>query len=161
MINTIRSAVVLGAAILLPIVSAAGQGKAPAQSEVQKRFAQAVHLTAERGTQARLPPHISTLLGLTEETECPVTQGIARSGTLVNGIDVSVANKKDVVLFVVDESTNDQTLYLTSSKGLLRRVVSVKAGTGKVSRIRPADQTTFEKEKKVWADRLVPAPGSK
>lgn len=79
---------------------------------------------------------------------------------MVQGIDV-VIDKNDVVLFVVDETANDQTLYLTSAQGRLRRVVSVKGGTGELSRITEKDRKAFEKEKQFWADRLVPAGPSK
>jgi hypothetical protein len=61
----------------------------------------------------------------------------------------------------VDENVNDQTLYLTSAKGTLRRIVSVKAGTGRVARVTPADRAAFEKEKQFWADRLGPASAAK
>jgi hypothetical protein len=88
-------------------------------------------------------------------------QGVVREAKVVRGFDVSAANKNDVVLFVVDESTNDQTLYLTSRQGALRKVVSVKAGVGQVVRITPEGRKAFEKEKKFWLDRLAPAAPSK
>lgn len=84
-------------------------------------------------------------------------QGVERSGSSVQGIDVSIADKNDVVLFVVDETANDQTLYLTSAQGVLRKVVSVHAGVGAVSRITEKDRKAFAKEKQFWVDRLVPA----
>ena len=128
---------------------------------MQKRFAQAVALTSNKGVPAKLPPHISTLLGIAQEQECPVKQGVERTGKTVQGIDVSLANTNDVVLFVVDETTNDQTLYLTSAQGRLRRVVSVKAGVGAVSRITDKERRAFETEKQFWVDRLVLAARSK
>ena len=85
-------------------------------------------------------------------------QGVVRTGQVVQGFDVSMENKKDVVLFVVNEMTNDQTLYLTSAGGTLRRVVAVEAGVGKVRRITSQDRKAFEKEKQFWLDRLSPAP---
>jgi hypothetical protein len=80
---------------------------------------------------------------------------------MVEGIDVSIANKSNVVLFVVDETANDQTLYLTSPAGRLRRGVVVKAGVGPGSRITDKDRKAFEVEKQFWADHLAPAPGQK
>lgn len=80
---------------------------------------------------------------------------------MVQGIDVSIAAKNDVVLFVVDETANDQTLYLTSAQGRLRKVVSVKAGVGAVSPITDKDRKAFEKEKQFWVDRTVLAGPSK
>jgi hypothetical protein len=154
---------VLTVVVLLSLtwVPALAQTRPSAASRSQKRFAQAVDLTFHKGLQAKLPPHISTLLGIAQEQECPVMQGVARSGTRVQGIDVTIADKNDVVLFVADESTNDQTLYLTSSQGRLRKVVSVRAGVGAVSRITEKDRKAFEKEKQFWVDRLVPASPSK
>ena len=95
------------------------------------------------------------------EAECPVMQGVVRTGNAVQGFDVSVANKNDIVLFVVDESANDQTLYLTSPAGRLRKLVSVKAGEGKVARISDEDRKAFEKEKQFWLERLAPVGTSK
>jgi len=88
-------------------------------------------------------------------------QSVVRTGTVVQGFDVSVADKNDTVLFVVDETTNDQTLYLTSPAGTLRRVVSVKNGVGAVARITDKDMKAFEKEKQFWIDRLAPARAAK
>jgi hypothetical protein len=85
-------------------------------------------------------------------------QGVVRTGQVVQGFDVSMTNKNDVVLFVVNETTKDQTLYLTSAEGTLRRMVSVEAGVGKVRRITNQDRKAFEKEKQFWLDRLSPAP---
>ncbi len=85
-------------------------------------------------------------------------QGVVRTGQVVRGFDVSMVNKNDVVLFVVNETTNDQTLYLTSAEGTLRRKVSVEVGVGKVRRITNQDRKAFEKEKQFWLDRLSPAP---
>ena len=83
-------------------------------------------------------------------------QGVVRTGNLVQGFDVSTANKNDVVLFVVSETTNDQTLYLTSKEGVLRRVVTVKEGVGRIQKITSEDRKAFEKEKQFWLDRLAP-----
>jgi hypothetical protein len=72
-----------------------------------------------------------------------------------------MANANDVVLFVVNETTTDQTLYLTSREGALRKVVSVKRGIGGVLRISADDRKAFEKEKQFWLDRLAPVGRSK
>ena len=117
---------------------------------------QAVDKTLQEGLHAKLPPHLSTLLGLSREQECLVRQGVVRTGKVVQGFDVSTATKNDVVLFVVNETTNDQTLYLTSTEGALRRVVTVEAGAGRVQRVTPEDRKAFEKEKQFWLDRLAP-----
>jgi hypothetical protein len=83
---------------------------------------------------------------------------MVRTGNLVQGLDVPVKDKNAIVLFVVDETAKDQTLYLTSPDGTLQRVVSVKAGVGNVVRITDKDKKAFQKEKQFWIDRLVPSP---
>jgi len=146
---------------LVILLAAVGQVQHSPGAQVQGRFAQAADKTSSEGVHAKLPPHLSTLLGLSQEEECPVMQNVVRTGTVVQGFDVSVANKDDIVLFVVDETANDQTLYLTSPAGTLRRVVSVKAGVGAESRITDKDKKAFEKEKQFWVDRLAPARAAK
>ena len=88
-------------------------------------------------------------------------QSVVRTENLVQGFDVSVPNKNDIVLFVVDETTNDQNLYLTSPAGTLRKVVAVTAGIGEVVRITSKDQKAFEKETQFWLDRLAPSGAAK
>jgi hypothetical protein len=143
---------VLGVAIL-PV--AGGQTQHSPRPHSQGRFARAADITFRDGAHAKLPPHLSTLLGLSKEQECPVMQSVVRAGTHVQGFDVSAANKNDIVLFVVDEKANDQTLYLTSSEGTLRKVVSVKAGVGDEVRMTDEEKTAFKMERQFWVDRLV------
>jgi hypothetical protein len=130
-------------------------------SHAQKRLALAAEATSRNGFHAKLPPHISTLLGLSNEQECQVMQSVVREGSLVKGLDVSVTNKNDIVLFVVDESANNQTLYLTSPDGRLRKVVSIKASVGSVTRATDEDRIAFQKEKQSWEDRLAPTAPAK
>src|SRR5215471_2463717 len=103
--------------------------------QARKRMVQAVDKTLQEGLHAKLPPHLSTLLGLSREQECLVRQGLVQTGKVVQGFDVSTANKNDVVLFVVNETTKDQTLYLTSKEGMLRKLVKVEEGVGRVQKI--------------------------
>ena len=140
-------------------VGVAQQAGVPASTQAsRKRMMQAVELTLQQGVPAKLPPHIATLLGLTKGAECPVRQGVVRSGKQVQGFDVSQADKNDVVIFFVDESTSNQTLFLTSPSGALRRVVKVQAGEGQVAAKPTAeDRKAFEKERQFWLDRLAPA----
>lgn len=146
--------------LVLIFVSAAQAGPSPS-TQAQKRMVQAVDRTLREGLHAKLPPHLSTLLGISEEKECLVMQGLVRTEKVVQGFDVSMANANDVVLFVVNETTNDQILYLTSREGALRKVVSVKRGIGGVLRISAADRRAFEKEKQFWLDHLAPVGRSK
>jgi hypothetical protein len=142
--------------LLLLISLAHAQVGSSSGAAVRKRMAVAVDRTLKEGAHAKLPPHLSTLLGLTEEKECPVVQGVVRTGSLVQGFDVSTADHKDVIIFAVSEPTNDQTLYLTSRDGALRKVVVVEQGVGRVQKITAEDRKGFEKERQFWLDRLAP-----
>ena len=117
---------------------------------------QAVNKVSRQGLQAKLPPHLSTLLCLSSDQECPVMQNIVRTGKVIKGFDVSMSNNYDVVLFVVDETANDQTLCLTSREGLLRKVVKVEQGIGQVQKTTGEDRKAFEKERQFWLDRIGP-----
>jgi hypothetical protein len=147
-------AILILAVAILP--AAAGQAQHSPHPAAQSRFARAADVTVREGLHATLPPHISTLLGLSKEEEFPVQQGVVRTGNLVQGFDVSVADRNDIVLFVVDEAANNQALFLTSPEGVLRKVVSVKAGVGDVVRITDKEREAFKEEKQFWVDRLVP-----
>ena len=138
------------------VSSTRAQARPSPSPQARKRMVQAVDKTLEEGMHAKLPPHLSTLMGLSQEQECLVRQGVVRTGTMVQGFDVSTANNNDVVLFVVNETTNDQTLYLTSTEGALRKVVTVEEGAGRVQKVTPENRKAFEKEKQFWLDRLAP-----
>lgn len=150
-------AVILLSAVCLAVV----QVKSAPKSQAQSGLARAAARVHREGLHATLPPHLATLLGLTKEQEYPVMQGILRNGKMVQGFDVSVDDENDIVLFVVDEAANDQTLYLTSAQGKLRKVVSVKNGVGSVSKITDENKKAFEKEKEFWLGRLAPPPAAK
>lgn len=117
-------------------------------------LAVAADTIVHRGGHAQLPPHISTLLGLTHEESCAVMQGVLRSSEKTRGIEVAEKSHKDVIIFVVNETTKDQTFYLTSPLGALRRVLAVRQGIGYVIKPTAADVQAFEEEKKMWVDYL-------
>src|SRR6059058_4038044 len=119
---------------------AAAQEQRSSGAHAQVRMTRAVDTTFEKGIHAHLPPHISTLLGLSMEKESPVMQSVVRTGQTVQGFEVSTANKNDVVIFVVDEASNDQTLYLSSASGRLRRVVAIEKGVGRVRAVSERDR---------------------
>jgi hypothetical protein len=154
--SRLAGAVVFLLALLMFVSATPAQVRPSPNAQVQKKMAQAVDKTLQEGLHAKLPPHISTLLGLSNEEECPVMQGVVRAGKTVQGFDVSTANKNDVVLFVAHEATHDQTLYLTSKQGVLRKVVVVEQGVGQVQKITGEDRKAFEKERQFWLDRLAP-----
>jgi len=148
---------VAGVFLFMMLSATRAQVRPVPSAQARKRMVQAVDKTLQEGRNAKLPPHLSTLLGLSQEQECLVRQGVVRTGKVVQGFDVSTVNKNDVVLFVVNETTNDQTLYLTSKEGVLRKVVSVEEGEGRVRKVTGEDRKAFEKEKQFWLDRLAPA----
>lgn len=152
-------AVVLLLTVVMSVPTTRPQVQPLPSAQARKRMVQAVDKTLQEGLHAKLPPHLSTLLGLSQEKECLVMQGVVRTGKAVQGFDVSTANKNDVVLFVVNEATNDQTLYLTSKEGVLRKVVTVEDGVGRVQKVTGEDRKGFEKEKQFWLDRLAPVGG--
>ena len=141
-------------------MSAARAGPSPSP-QPQERMVRAVDRTSREVLQAKLPPHVSTLLGISEEKECLVMQGLVRTEKVVEGFDVSMANRNDVVLFVANATSNDQVFYLTSRDGALRRVVSVREGIGEVLQTSGEDRKAFEKEKQFWLDRLAPVGAPK
>jgi hypothetical protein len=145
-------AVFLGAWVILPL--AAGQAQHSHDFHPQQRLGLAADTAVRAGVHSKLPPHLSTLLGLSKEEETPMLQSVVRTGKVVQGFEVSDANKKDIVIFVVDESANNQDLYLTSPEGTLRRVVSVKAGVGNVVKMTENERNAFKKEKTFWVNRL-------
>ena len=149
-------AVVFLLTVVMFVLATRAQVQPLPNPQARKRMARAVDKTLREGLHGKLPPHLSTLLGVSKEEECLVRQGLVRSGKLVQGFDVSTANKNDVVLFVANEMTNDQTLYLTSKEGVLRRVVTVQEGLGRVQKITSEDRKAFEKEMQFWLDRLAP-----
>ena len=149
-------AVVFLLTVLMSVSTTRAQVQPSPGPQARKRMARAVDKTLQEGLHAKLPPHLSTLLGLSQEKECLVMQGVVRTGKVVQGFDVSTANKNDIVLFVVNETTNDQTLYLTSKEGVLRKVVTVEEGVGRVQKLTGEGRKGFEKEKQFWLDRLAP-----
>lgn len=149
-------AVLLVLTVLMSVSTTRAQVQHLPSQQARKRMVRAVDKTLQEGLHAKLPPHLSTLLGLSQEKECLVRQGVVRTGEVVQGFNVSTANKNDVVLFVVNEATNGQTLYLTTKEGVLRKVVTVEEGVGRIQKVTGEDRKGFEKEKQFWLDRLAP-----
>ena len=82
------------------------------------RIARAADTVLCSGVKAKIPPHVSQMLGVTSDLrECPVSQRVERAGKLVRGFNVSLTDKNDIVLIVADEAAKEQTYYLTSSDG--------------------------------------------
>ena len=151
-------------AFLLALVTGltAGQAKSATGLGAHERIARAADIVLAAGFQAKIPPHVSEMLGISaDQKECLVSQRFERNGTMVRGFNVSIADKHNIVLFVTDEGANEQTYYLTSGLGGLRRVVAVKGGTGHVVRVTGNEKAAFNTELQFWLDRIVPGKTSK
>ncbi len=135
------------------------QARHSTHSHAKTKLAQAAEITFREGVHASLPPHISTLLGIAQEEACAVAQNVLRTSNQVQAFNVSLTDRHNIVLFVVDERTREQIFYLTSPEGALRRVVSVKAGEGRVVSVNDERKVSFQKEKQFWVNRLV-SPGA-
>ena len=151
-------------AFLLALVTGltAGQTKSAPGFAAEERIARAADIVLVTGFQAKIPPHVSEMLGISaDQKECLVSQRFERNGKVVRGFNVSTADKDNIVLFVTDEGANEQTYYLTSGRGGLRRVVAVKRGTGNVLRVTDKEKAAFNRELQFWLDRIVPGKTSR
>ncbi len=111
-----------------------------------------------RGYQATLPPHVSMLLGLSSKGgSVPVRQLMSRAADKVHTYNVSVANSRDVVLFLVDERAQSTVAYLLTPGGKLRKAVSYQIG-GEPRELTPAEaRPGLAREIRYWSDH---APGA-
>jgi hypothetical protein len=158
------SSLVRVVAFLLTVATFLVAGQAPSAPgyATRERIARAADTVLTAGPQAKIPPHVSDMLGISsDQKECEVSQRFERNGKVVRGFDVSRADKSNIVLFVVDEAKNEQTFYLTSGRGTLRRVLAVREGTGHVLPVTAKEKAVFEKELQFWLDRIVPSKTSK
>ncbi len=158
------SSVLRVGAFLLTVATFLVAGQAPSASgfATRQRISRAADTVLTTGLQAKIPPHVSDMLGISsDQKEYEVSQQFERNGKLVRGLDVSRADKSKIVLFVVDEATNEQTFYLTSGRGTLRRVLAVREGTGHILPVTAKEKAAFEKELQFWLDRIVPSKTSK
>lgn len=146
---------------LVTCLAASQAGSAPGFG-AEERIARAADIVLLAGFQAKIPPHVSEMLGISaDQKECAVSQRFERNGKVVRGFNVSISDKDNIVLFVTDEGANEQTYYLTSGRGGLRRVVAVKGGTGNVLRVTGKEKAAFNGELHFWLDRIVPGKTSK
>jgi hypothetical protein len=144
--------------VLLLVGSVAAQSRTPAASKVESRLAAAIDRTLAQGHSAVLPPHVAHLLGISpQEHEVPVKQ-FAEMGDPIRGFEVSSDHPNDVVLFSESRTKKESTFYLTSRRGVLRKVLSVVEGVGYDRRPTGDDKAAFEKEKQRWIDRILPKP---
>ena len=77
-------------------------------------------------------------------------------GEPIKGFEVSTDEHQNVVIFIENRTAKEITFYLTSRAGTLRKVLSVREGTGYSRQPTKDDVESFRKEKQYWLDRLVP-----
>jgi hypothetical protein len=143
--------------VFIAVVSCfvAAQTKTPATPRSSNPLAGAVDRTLEQGRDAILPPHISHLLGISpQEQETPIKQ-FTQMGEPIRGFEVSKAEHNNVVVFVERRTQKTTTFYLTSRRGILRKVLSVVEGVGYDRLPTLNDKHEFEKEKQHWIDVLT------
>jgi hypothetical protein len=141
---------------LVMALSPAAYSQTAPPSKTPRRLASALKQTLTEGKDAILPPHISHLLGISPgEQEVSVKQFV-QMGEVIRGLEVSAAKHDDVVIFVENRAEKESTFYLTSPRGSLRNVLSVRSGVGYQRAPTIADKKAFEREKQSWLDRLVP-----
>jgi hypothetical protein len=76
-------------------------------------MARAADSVLSSGVKAKIPPHVSQMLGVTSDLrECPISQRVERASKLVRGFNVSLTDKNDIVLFVADEAAKRTGLLL-------------------------------------------------
>lgn len=142
-------------AVAVTVCPLAAQSQKPVAPKSKTRFAGAIDQTLAQGHDAILPPHVSTLLGISKEQEVPVKQFV-EMGELIRGFEISMTEHNDVVIFVEKRLEKETTYYLTSQSGDLRRVLAVRGGVGYARQPSKDDKDSFQKEKQTWVDKLVP-----
>ena len=112
----------------------------------------------QRGYQATLPPHVSMVLGLSTKSESvPVRQLMSRAADKVRTYNVSVANPRDVVLFLVDERARSTVAYLITRGGKLRKAVSYQFGGEPHELTSSEARPGLAREIRYWSDRAAEA----
>jgi hypothetical protein len=112
----------------IALVLAGGLGLAHAENAPRWTDALTKEATTS-GFQATLPPHVSMVLGLTKKGESiAVRQLVSRAGQKVHTFNVVVADKGDIVVFVVNEKEQSTVAYLLTARGTLRGAVSYQTG---------------------------------
>ena len=124
-----------------------------------ERFSALAARALDSGQNAKLPPHLSLVLGLGAGDESPPVKQIAtRVGHEVRSFNVCTTNHRNLVIFVYDEDQRLTVAYLLSVAGTLRKAVSYVSGgppkTLSLSKARPG----FERELQFWSDYEAAQP---
>jgi hypothetical protein len=118
-----------------------------------------VHAVVENGLDARLPAHLSVILGVAPvERATAVKQAVIRDGHTVHTFNVSVTNHGDVVMLTHDDQSLATKAYLVSAAGELRKAVSYQPGAPADERTPLAAGSDFSGELKFWTE-YQPTPG--
>ena len=146
----------LGSALSIAYAQKAAPSRSPPTTPWTKRLTQQA-LTS--GYEAKLPPHISMVLGLSKGEGVPVKQLVSRAGQKVHTFNVSVADHR-VVLFLNDEQAQSAVAYLLGPGGKLHTAVSYQAG-GEPSELTGSEaRSGLAREIRYWSDYAVSNPGT-
>lgn len=107
------------------------------------------------GADAKLPPHVSVVLGLTtREQSTAVKQIVDRAGHEVRTFNVCSTNHSKIVIFAVNEETQATTAYLLSSSGRLRKAVEYSTGAPARELSAAESRAGFSREVRYWSGRV-------
>ena len=107
------------------------------------------------GQDAKLPPHLSVLLGVSStESSTPVRQLGFKNGDDIKTLNVCAADHRNVVLMSVG-ANNRARAYLMSPDGVLRKAITYEIG-GVPRELRIADaKVEFLQERALWFERAA------
>ena len=137
------------AALLLALLALGAE--APAAHLLNGLVAAAV----SSGQDAKLPPHLSVLLGISAtETSTPVRQLGFKNGDDIKTLNVCAADHHNIVLMSVG-SNNRANAYLMSADGVLRKAITYEVG-GATRELRISDgKGDFLRERTLWFERAA------
>jgi len=128
----------------------AGRGLPAATPWAQTLTQQALNA----GFLSRLPPNVSTVLGLTKPDQgTDVRQLLSKDGHRIRTFNVSVANHGELVIFNVDAQSGLTVAYRLTPEGKLLQAVSYHTG-GQARSLAAAEANSgFAREVHFWSAR--------
>jgi hypothetical protein len=135
------------------IAAAAAQAATPWTTELTQQ-------ALAGGFPSKLPPHLAMVMGLAPNGESvEVRQLVSRSEPQVRTFNVSVANHRDLVLFVVDEKAQSTVAYLLAPDGKLRKAVAYQWGAEPQELSAAEAHTGLAREVRFWSGKArTPTP---
>jgi hypothetical protein len=141
-------AAAMGAIAATPAAPAAA---APASVEAGHGVGALIAEVGRIGQKATLPPHLVDVLGLgTHFGGLAVRQLSTRHGSEVRAFNVSVENRRDIVIFNYDEATKVSLVFLLTPTAKLRRAVTFLAGGESRALAAPEARRRFATELDYW-----------